>query len=130
MNNKAGYSILFLNVSKKGLRDFSTQFKEKLLQQLDTDIKLTEGQEVNIRYELGNVELSKSNNNRSVLAAINHHINHLQHVAIRDGGIENCNEIREANILNNYPMTTNVELKKLQGKRYFIATDLIKEILR
>jgi hypothetical protein len=47
MNNRTCYSVVMTNIQKRNTKDFGQIFKERLIRQLNHDIKLTEGQEIN-----------------------------------------------------------------------------------
>ena len=66
------------NVLKKDLMDFGPIFRERLIRQLDHDLKINERQEITFRKELGEVVLNKSNNDKKIIGTINFHVDGLK----------------------------------------------------
>ena len=91
------------NVLKKEIRNFGQVFKERVIRQLDHDLRITERQEINFRKELGDVVLSKSNNDKKIIGTINHHIENLTYNNY-GGEIQNWDEINVTGILNDFPL--------------------------
>ena len=71
LNSKTCYSMLVSNVLKRKLGDFSTFFRESLIQQLNYDFSLPEGREVLIRQQLSKLRISGTNNHRNVIGTMN-----------------------------------------------------------
>ena len=89
--------------SKKKIKNFGQVFKERVIRQLDHDLRITERQEINFRKELGDVVLSKSNNDKKIIGTINHHIENLTYNNY-GGEIQNWDEINVTGILNDFPL--------------------------
>src|SRR5688572_25887935 len=71
-SNQTCYSLVTTQLLKKHVSDFGRFFKERLLRQLDYDFKLNERQEVNVRNELTDLVICKSNGDRRIITTINH----------------------------------------------------------
>lgn len=131
MNNKACYSIMMFNIYKKDFKDLGQVFKERLIRQLDYDLKLNETQEIKIRQYLSDIELSKSNNDKKILGTINHHIENLKFNSYQDGGVEYLDEVEVTGHFNRHLLGTKITTDKKRNRDYFrpieIMDDLIKE---
>lgn len=128
MNSKTCYSVMMKNVYKKDLKDFGQVFKERLIRQLDYDVRINEKQEVIVRKELANIVLRKSNNNKKIIGTMNHHIENLKYNNYQ-GGIDNWDEIEVTSILNDYLMTTKIAANTGTNGNYFIPVELMRELI-
>jgi hypothetical protein len=129
MNNRTCYSIVFTNVQKKNLKDFGQIFKERLIRQLDHDIKLTEKQEINLRNDLGDIELTKSNNDKKIIGTINHHVENIKYHNYGDG-VENWDELKVTEIINNYLVGTKIFPDRKRNRDFFRPIELMIELVK
>jgi hypothetical protein len=130
MNNKTCYSIMLFNVYKKDLKDFGQVFKERLILQLDYDLKLSEAQEIKIRQHLTDIELSKSNNDKKILGTINHHLENLKFNSYEDGGVEFLDEVEVTGHFNNHLLGTKIIPDRKRNRDYFRPIELMDELIR
>jgi hypothetical protein len=128
MNNKTCYSVILKNVLKKEVRDFGLVFKERLIRQLDHDLKITERQEIRLRTDLADVVLRKSNNDKKIIGTINHHVDNLKYNYYQ-AGRENWDEVRIAANLNDYLVGTKIAVDR-RSQDYFRPIELMKELLK
>ena len=129
MNNRTCYSVVFTNVQKKKLKDFGPIFKERLITQLDHDIKLTEEQEIRIRRDLANIILTKSNNDKKIIGTINHHIENLK-FSNDPEGVENWNELLVTESLNNYLVGTKILPAMKRNRDFFKPIELMIDLVK
>ena len=123
MNSLTCYSIVFINVQKKSLKNFGLIFKERLITQLDHDIKLTEEQEIRIRRDLANIILTKSNNDKKIIGTINHNIENLKFSSYPER-IENWDELLVTESLNNYLVGTKILPNMKRNRDFFKPIEL------
>jgi hypothetical protein len=129
MNNRTCYSIVFTNVQKKNLKDFGQVFKDRLIRQLDHDIELSEKQEIKLRNDLGDIELTKSNNDKKIIGTINHHVENLKYHNYGDG-VENWDELQVTEIINNYLVGTNILPDRKRNRDFFRPIELMMELVK
>lgn len=129
MNNRTCYSVVMTNVLKKDLKDLGQVFKERLIRQLDNDIKLTEGQEIKVRNTLGDIAFSKSNNDKKIIGTINHHIDNLKYNNY-GGGIETWDDIHVTGILNDYLVGTKIPANGQKQSDFFRPIELMESLIR
>lgn len=129
MNNLSCYSIVMTNVYKKKLKDFEQVFKERLIRQLDRDLKLTETQETKLRKELGTIALSRSNNDKKIIGTINHHVENLKYHNHGDG-VENWDELQVTAILNDYLVGTKILAATQKRREFFRPIELMGELIQ
>jgi hypothetical protein len=118
-NNKTWYSVIVLDVTKKDNKIFRQNFKVRLLEQLRFDLKINVEQSEKIQETLKDIVFSKSNNDKSTMGIINHHVQHLKWAGQRDGGIEYSDMVFENSVLNGTPM----------GKKFKFPKETMAEIL-
>ena len=128
MNNRTCYSVLLTNVTKKALTNFGEIFKERLIRQLDHDLGLSESQEIKLRQQLGNIFLSKTNNDKKIIGTINHHIENLKFNGY-EHAIEYWDEIEVTRNLNEYLVGTKIEPNITRNRDFFRPVELIKELI-
>ncbi|RAW01379.1 hypothetical protein DQQ10_10780 [Pseudochryseolinea flava] len=128
MNNKTCYAVLIANILKKDVKDFVQVFKERLIRQLDYDIKINEAQEIRFRNELGGLVISKTNNDRRIMGIINHYIENLKYPNYQ-GGIENWDEVRVSHILNDFPVRADINDGKGRHGKYSSPTTLMRTLI-
>ena len=129
MNNRTCYSIVFTNVQKKNLKDFGQVFKERLITQLDRDIELTEEQEIKLRKDLGDIVLTKSNNDKKIIGTINHHVDNLKYNNYGDG-VENWDELQVTEIINGYLVGTKILPDRKRNRDFFRPVELMTELIK
>lgn len=129
MNNKTCYSVVLSNILKKDLKDFGQMFKNRLIRQLDHDLNINEGQEVKVRKALGDIVLTKSNNDKKIIGTINHHIENLKYNNY-EGGIKNWNEVNVAGILNDYLVGTKLIEGQKRNRDFFRPVELMQELVK
>ena len=104
-------------------------FKERLIQQLDHELELNESQEVNVRRELTDIAISKSNNDKKIIGTINHHVDNLKYNNYRDEN-GNWNDVQVTSILNDYPIGTRILANKKSRRGYIKPIELMEALLR
>ncbi len=129
MNNKTCYSVVMTNVLKKGTKDFGQVFKERLIRQLDYDLKINESQEVKLRKELGDIVLSRSNNDKKIIGTINHHVDNLKYNNYGDG-VENWDEKNVTGLLNNYLVGTKINAGRKRNRDFFRPIELMEDLIK
>ena len=129
MNNKTCYSVVMTNVLKKEIKDFEQIFKERLIRQLDNDLHINERQEIKIRKELGDVVLSKSNNDKKIIGTINHQVDNLKCNNF-GGRIENWDEVSVTGILNDHLLGTKIETDRKRNRDFFKPIELMEELIK
>lgn len=129
MNNRTCYSIVFTNVQKKNLKDFGLVFKERLIRQLDHDLELTEKQEIKLRNDLGDIELTKSNNDKKIIGTINHHVENLKYHNYGDG-VENWDEFQVTETINSYLVGTKILPDRKRNRDFFRPIELMMELVK
>ena len=127
MNNKTCYSVVMTNVLKKDLKDFTQVFKERLIRQLDHDLNINERQEIKFRKELGDIVLSKSNNDKKIIGTINHHVDNLKY---NNFGSENWDDVNVTGILNEYLVGTKLTTDRKRNGDFFRPIELMKELVK
>lgn len=127
MNSKTCYSLIMTNVLKKDVKDFGQVFKERLIRQLDHDLNITERQETKFRKELGDIVISKSNNDKKILGTINHHIENLKY---NNFGTENWDDINVTGILNGYLVGTKLTIDRKRNRDFFRPIELMQELVK
>lgn len=125
MNNRTCYSVVMTNILKKNTKDFRQVFRERLIKQLDHDIKLTAGQEIKLRKDSVDIVLTKSNNDKKIIGTINHQVENLKYNDI-GGGIANWDDLIVSGIINKYLVGTKITTDK---KDYFKPIELMKELI-
>lgn len=129
MNNRTCYSVVMTSVQKKNLKDLGLVFKERLIRQLDNDIKLTEGQEIKLRNDLGNIVLTKSNNDKKIIGTINHQVENLKYNNF-GGNVESWNEVHVTRILNDYLIGTKILPEGQRRRDFFRPIELMEELIK
>lgn len=128
MNNKTCYSVVMTNVFKKDVRDFGQVFKERLIQQLNHDLKINESQETKLRGEFGNILISRSNNDKKIIGTINHHVDNLKYNDY--GREENWDDIEITSILNKYLVGTKILTTKKRNGDFFRPIELMEDLVK
>jgi hypothetical protein len=116
------------NILKKNTKDFGQVFRERLIKQLDYDIKLTEGQEIKLRKDFGDITLTKSNNDKKILGTINHQVENLKYNTF-GGGIENWDDLVVSGIINNYLVGTRITTDEKVNRDFFRPIELMKKLI-
>jgi len=129
MNSKTCYSVLLTNVHKKDLKNFGQLFKERLIRQLDHDLGISESQEIKLRQQLGDIFLSKSNNDKKIIGTINHHVENLKFNGYEDT-VEYWDEIEVTGHLNDYLVGTKIKTNTRRNRDFFRPIELMKELIR
>ncbi|HYI78044.1 MAG TPA: hypothetical protein VEW65_10530 [Chryseolinea sp.] len=129
MNNKTCYSVVMKNVLKADTRNFGQVFKERLIRQLDHDLKINEGQEVKLRKEFGEVTLARSNNDKKIIGTINHHVENLKYNSY-GVGVENWDEVKVTGVLNEYLVGTKIEMGMKSNRDYFRPIELMQNLIK
>lgn len=129
MNNLTCYSIVFIHVQKKNLKNFGPIFKERLITQLHHDIKLTEEQEIKIRRELADIIVTNSNNDKKILGTINHHIENLKFSSNADE-VANWDELLVTEELNNYLVGTKILPHMKRNRDFFKPIELMIDLVK
>ena len=129
MNNKTCYSVVMTNVLKKDIKDFGQIFKERLIRQLDNDLNINERQEIKIRKELGDVVLSKSNNDKKIIGTINHQVDNLKYNNF-GGRIEDWDEVSVTGILNVHLLGTKIDTDRKRNRDFFKPIELMEELIK
>jgi hypothetical protein len=129
MNNKTAYTILMVDVHKRDLHDFKTLFKETFIRQLDNDIELTERQEIEIRKELAEFQVCKTNNDKKIIGTINHHLESIKVDFDRFGDLTTIDTIKLVEKYNDFVIGT--KLQSIEMKRgYFIPKEVMSDLLK
>jgi hypothetical protein len=129
MNNKTCYSVLMKNVLKAGTWNFGQVFKERLIRQLDHDLKINESQQVKLRKEFSEVTLVKSNNDKKIIGTINHHIENLKYNSY-GVGVENWDEVNVTGVLNDYLVSTKITIGIKRNGDYFRPIELMQDLIK
>ncbi len=129
LNNRTCYSVLLTNVYKKDLKNFTQLFKERLIQQLDHDLGISESQEVKIRQELGDIFVSKSNNDKKIIGTINHIVENLK-FSRYENAVEYWDEVEVTGHINDSLVGTKIEPNTRRSRDYFRPVELMKELIR
>ncbi len=129
MNNRTCYSVLMANVLKRNVKDLMHIFKERLVRQLDHDIKLTERQEIKVRKDLKNIVFIKSNNDKKIIGTINHHIDNLRCNNF-GRGVREWDEVRINGILNDYLVGTKILADTKRHGDFFKPVELMQDLIR
>jgi hypothetical protein len=129
MNNRTCYSVVMANVLKKDVKDFGHVFKNRLIRQLYHDLNLSERQEIQIRNGLGDILLSKSNNDKKIIGTINHHVENLKYNNY-EGGIQNWNEVHVTGILNDYLVGTKIATDRKRSRDFFRPIELMEKLVK
>jgi hypothetical protein len=129
MNNKTCYSVVMKNVRKEDTKDFGRVFRERLIRQLDHDLKINEGQEVKLRKEFGEVTLDRSNNDKKIIGTINHHVENLKYNSY-GVGVENWDEVKVTGVLNDYPVATKISMGMKRNRDYFRPIELMQKLIK
>lgn len=108
LNSRTCYSVLITAILKKKIGDFRIFFRERLIQQLNDDFRLTEKSEVLVRQQLSNFHLCRTNNNRNVNGTMNQHVLALPYYTERFGPVEDWNELEMSRLLNDTPVSARV----------------------
>ncbi|GCC53718.1 hypothetical protein SanaruYs_39660 [Chryseotalea sanaruensis] len=117
------------NIKKKDTKDFGQVFRERLIKQLDHDIKLNEGQEIKLRRNLIDIKLTKSNNDKKILGTINHHVENLKYNNFQDG-IENWDEVYVTGLLNGYLVRTKILHDRQKRRDFFRPIEIMEELIK
>ncbi len=128
MNNRTCYSVAMTNIQKRNTKDFGQVFKERFIRQLDYDIKLTEEKEIELRKDLGDIVLTKSNNDKKIIGTINHHVENLKYSDF-GGSVENWDEVHVTGILNAYLVGTKILPDRKRRNDFFRPVELMKELI-
>jgi hypothetical protein len=126
MNNQTCYSVVMTNVLKKDLKDLGQVFKERLIRQLDHDLNLNERQEIKFRKDLGDIVLSKSNNDKKIIGTINHHVDNLKY---NNYGGEHWDDVNVTGILNDYSVGTKLTTDRKRNRDFFRPIELMQELI-
>ncbi|MBI3220724.1 MAG: hypothetical protein HYZ44_14515 [Bacteroidetes bacterium] len=129
MNSRTCYSIVFINVQKKNLKDFGPIFKERLITQLEHDIKLIEEQEIRIRRDLANIIVTKSNNDKKIIGTMNHHIENLK-FSNDAAGVEKWDELRVTETLNNSLVGTKILPNMKRNRDFFMPIEVMMDLIK
>jgi hypothetical protein len=129
MNNKTCYSVLMTNILKRDVKSFGQVFKNRLIRQLDHDLNLNERQEIKLRNGLGDIVLSKSNNDKKIIGTINHHVDNLKYNNY-EGGVDNWDEISVTGILNDYLVGTKIKADRKRNRDFFRPIELMEELIK
>ncbi|MCZ8332075.1 MAG: hypothetical protein O9282_12255 [Flavobacterium sp.] len=129
MNNRTCYSLLFVNVNKKSLKDFGFHFKERLISQLSNDLNISESIEVKLRKDFNNIEIVNTNNDKKIIGTINHHIENLKYYYY-DGNIENWDEFKMTKELNDYLVGTKLFTELRRNRDFIRPIELMAELLK
>ena len=92
------------------------------------DLHINERQEINIKNELENIRLDKSNNDKKIIGTINHYVENLK-CNNYQGGIENWDEISVTGIMNEYPIGTKLTTDRRKNRDFFKPVELMKELV-
>ena len=115
------------NALKKDIKDFGQVFKERLIRQLDHDLKINERQEIQIRKDLADIALSKSNNDKKIIGTINHHVDNLRH---NNYGGGNWDDLHVTGILNDYLVGTKLTIDRKTNRDFFRPIELMQELVK
>jgi hypothetical protein len=78
---------------------------------------------------LGDIVLTKSNNDKKIIGTISHHVENLKYYNYGDGA-ENWDELQVTEILNSYLVGTKILPDRKRNRDFFrpieLMTDLIK----
>jgi hypothetical protein len=129
VNNRTAYTLLMVDVSKKDLLNFPSLFKETFIQQLDNDIVLTERQEIELRRELSELEICRTNNDKKIIGTINHHLEAIKIDFDRFGGGIDIDTVKLVEKYNDFILGTKLDnVEKKRG--YFIPKEVMSELLK
>jgi hypothetical protein len=117
MNNKTCYSVVMANVLKKDLKNFEQVFKQRLIRQFEHDLNIKEPQEIKLRNMLGDLVLTKSNNDKKIIGTINHHMKNLTYNSY-PGNVENWDEVAVSGILNDYLVGTQIPAQRKKSRLF------------
>lgn len=126
-NDKTAYSFVLFDVVKKDIKDFGSVFRENLVRQLEYDLKINEQQETKLRYELRDIKLQPTNNNKNITGTINDFVQTIKLHAYLKGGLGQLNALKIGENLNDNFLKTKLELKTTE---YFHPRELMKKILK
>ena len=129
VNNKTCYSVVMKNVLKADTRNFGQVFRERLIRQLDHDLKMNERQEIKLRNEFGEVTLAKSNNDKKIIGTINHHVENFKYKSY-GVGVENWDEVKVTGVLNDYPVATKISMGMKRNRDYFRPIELMQNLIK
>jgi hypothetical protein len=107
--------------------NFGQVFKERLIRQLDHDLKINERQETKFRKELGDIVLSKSNNDKKIIGTINHHVDNLKY---NNYGSESWDDVNVTGILNDYLVGTKLTTESKRNRDFFRPIELMQELVK
>ena len=124
-NEKTAFSIIFPDIKKTDLNNFTDKFKDCLVTQLRYDANLSKEQELFLFKSLVDINFKPSNNNRTIIGTMN------EFVSVVRFDIEWKEENRISDLelsskLNKYLVGTKLEMNK---KKYFRPKDLMSELL-
>ncbi len=129
MNNRTCYSVVMTNIQKKNLKDIGQVFKERLIRQLDNDIKLSEVQEIRLRTDLRDIVFTKSNNDKKIIGTINHHVENLKYYNY-GGGVEDWEDMYVTGILNDYLVGTKILPEGQKRRDFFKPIELMESLIK
>jgi hypothetical protein len=129
INNKTAYTILLFDISKKDLINFHSLFKEAVIEQLYNDLSITERQEVEIRRELADLEICRTNNDKKIIGTINHHLESMKLDFDRLGDHRNVDTVKLVEKYNDFILGT--KLDSIEMKRgYFIPKEVMSDLIK
>jgi hypothetical protein len=129
MNNKTCYTLLMTIIYKKHVKALANVFKERLIHQLDHDVKITESQETKIRVEAANIVFAPSNNDKKIAGTINSFVEAIKFKCAADGGLEHWHDVTENAILNTSLVGTKIHTNVRRTRDYFTPDNAMKELI-
>jgi hypothetical protein len=129
INNKTAYTILMVNIRKHDILNFPSLFKETFIQQLDNDLTLTERQEIDIRRELVEFDICRTNNDKKIIGTINHHLEAIKLDFDRLESLETIDTVKLVEKYNDFILGTKLDAVE-QKRGYFIPKEVMSELLK
>ena len=124
-SNRTCFSVVTRNLDKEERQNFGEFFRERLIRQLDFEIKINESQEINLRSELSDIVLCRTNNDRRVMGVMNNFIDSMKY----DDVEKLWNDIRVSEILNNTPVAGKMPVARRRFKDFFMPIDVVRDVM-
>ncbi|MEJ1240506.1 hypothetical protein WBG78_20350 [Chryseolinea sp. T2] len=124
-SNRTCFSVVTRNLDKEERRNFGDFFRERLIRQLDFELKINERQEIDFRSELSDIVICRTNNDRRVMGVMNNFIDSMKY----DDAEKLWNDIRVSELLNNSPVGGTIPAPRTRFKDFFIPVHAVRDMM-
>jgi len=125
-NEKTAFNLVFSDVTKDVVNNFSSKFIDTFINQLKFDIEITSEQEDNVRNEYKELFYCQTNNNKSIVGTMNEYVSIIKYDHFVKYGNNTLDDKLLASKLNNYLVGTKLVLNK---DKYFTPKELMLNLI-